>query len=149
MFWQVMSAHSQQNVGARQRAVLCPFLLSPTFGAALPLLLLLPPRAAWQLFSGSAFLAHMAEPKLHHFLPLLPHESSPIYSQRDLCSLCHSLAGFGGVLATPVHIRMLPAPRPLSLVARPCWQLPNQTSSSASLTHLHPACLCLFPATLS
>lgn len=86
--------------GSRQRAVVCPLLLSPIFGAAVPLPPLLSPRAAWQPFSGSAFLAHMAEPKPHH----CPHEFSHI------CCLCQGLAGSGGVLATL---------RPLSLVAKP------------------------------
>lgn len=47
-----------------------------------------------------------------------PHEFPHIYSQRDLCSLCQGLAGFW-FLATPVYIRVLPALRPLSLVAKP------------------------------
>lgn len=66
-----------------------------------------------------------------------PQEFSHIYSQRDLCSLCPGLAGFGGVLATSGHIR---SPE----TSQSCCQtqLPNQTSSSGSLplTCTHPVC---------
>lgn len=131
-----MATHTQQNVGARQRAVVCPFLLSPVFGAVVPL----PPLLCSVLFS----VQWLSIPGPHgrtqtspFTFTYCPQEFSHIYSQQDLCSLCPGLAGFGGILATSGHIR---SPE----TSRSCCQtqIPNQTSSPASLplTCTHPVC---------
>lgn len=116
MFWQVMPAHTQQNVGARQRAEVCPFLLSPVFGAAVPL----PPLLCSVLFSGSAFLAHMAEPKPHHLPSSIAHRNFLTFIHNEtfvpFAKAWLDLVGFWPPHGTSGALR------PLSLVAKPSTQ---------------------------